>query len=315
MMSAPQVNFVIPLYNESAVFESLKNRLIRVMDESELNLSVIMVDDGSSDQTPELIRRLCEKDDRFLGIILSRNFGHQLALTAGLTKVNASHAVMVLDGDLQDPPELIDRFYAKYLEGYDVVYAIRQKRKESLLKRLAYKYFYRLMKRISYADIPLDTGDFSLISTRVVDQLNTMPEESRFIRGMRSWVGYKQIGISYEREKRQAGDSKYSLKKLIGLAFNGIFNFSEYPIKVLTRLGLFAIAISMIYLLYTFVQRFILGNVESGFTALLSVIVLFGGIQLLALGMLGEYILRIFFQVKRRPLFIIKEVIEKNSNG
>jgi dolichol-phosphate mannosyltransferase len=308
-----EVNFVIPLYNESDVFATLAKRLQTVMDRSKHSITAILVDDGSHDDTAELIRELCEKDSRFSGVILSRNFGHQLALTAGLSHVDATDAAMIIDGDLQDPPELVDEFYEKYLEGYDVVYAIREKRKESPLKRMAYKYFYRLMRRISYAEIPLDSGDFSLISRRVVDRLNAMPEESRFIRGMRSWVGFKQIGITYERAERHAGDSKYSLKKLMGLAFDGIFNFSEYPIKVLTRIGLFAIVLSSLYLVYTIIMRFVFGNVESGFTALLSVIVLFGGIQLLALGLLGEYILRIFFQVKNRPLFIVKEVIKKDG--
>lgn len=307
------MNFVVPLYNESTVFWSLIERLTKVMNDSALRMEVILVDDGSRDDTAELIRQACHMDGRYNGVILSRNFGHQLALTAGLEHVNATEAVMIIDGDLQDPPELVESFYQKYREGYDVVYAVREKRKEGWLKKQAYKYFYRLMRKISYAEIPLDSGDFSLVSRRVVDQLNNMPEESRFIRGMRSWIGYKQIGITYERHERHAGDSKYPLTKLIGLAFNGIFNFSEYPIKMLSRLGLLSITVATLYLIYTLIMRFVFDSVESGFTALLFVIVLFGGVQLLALGMLGEYVLRIFFQVKNRPLFIVKEFITKSE--
>lgn len=313
-MENPQINFVVPLYNEADVFEELITRLKKVISESPLEVTTILIDDGSSDSTSGLIRELCDKDDSFTGVLLSRNFGHQRALSAGFSVVDATECVVVLDGDLQDPPELLDDLYRKHKEGFDVVYAVRKKRKEGIAKKMAYKYFYRLMKRISYAEIPLDSGDFSLISRQVVDILNKMPEESRFIRGMRSWIGFKQTGLEYERAERFAGDSKYSLKKLIKLAFNGIFNFSEYPVKILTRLGVFAIVISSIYLIYTLIMRFVYGTVDDGFTALLSVIILFGGIQLLALGMIGEYILRIFFQVKNRPLYIIKEVIKKSSD-
>lgn len=307
---APQINIVVPLYNEEAVFAVLLERLTSLLDKSKITTQVIMVDDGSSDSTAMQIRAACHSDPRFRGVLLSRNFGHQTALTAGLAHINATEAVFIIDGDLQDPPELMEPFYAKLKEGYDVVYAVRKKRKEGILKRAAYKYFYRLMKRISYAEIPLDSGDFSMISRRVANHLNAMPEESRFIRGMRSWVGYRQIGVEYEREERHSGDSKYSLKALLKLAFNGIFNFSEYPVKLLIRTGLITIGLSVVYLIHTFVKRFVYNDVIEGFTALLSVIVLFGGIQLLALGMLGEYILRIFFQVKNRPLYIVKELIE-----
>jgi dolichol-phosphate mannosyltransferase len=175
---------------------------------------------------------------------------------------------------------------------------------------LSYKCFYILLNKISYINIPLDTGDFSLISRRVVDQLNQMKEESRFLRGMRSWIGYKQIGVVYDRSEREAGDSKYSFRKLLQLAFNGIFNFSEFPIKFISRLGVFTITISLVYLISTLIRRFVYDVVPEGFTALLFTITLFGGVQLLSIGILGEYILRIFFQVKERPLFIIRNVIK-----
>lgn len=309
MQTVPNVNIVVPLYNEEEVFDQLISRLRGVMERTELSVEVILIDDGSRDSTAALMRKVAESDSRFRSVILSRNFGHQLALSAGLSIVNASDAILIVDGDLQDPPELLEDFYAKYEEGYDVVYAVRKKRKEGWLKRTAYSSFYRFLKKISYIDMPLDSGDFSLVSRRVIDQMNAMPEESRFLRGMRSWIGYKQIGLEYERHERQSGESKYSFKKLLELALNGIFNFSEYPIKALTRLGMLTMTVSGVYLLYVLVKRFFLGTVPDGFTAILFVVILFGGVQLLALGILGEYILRIFFQVKGRPLYIIKEVI------
>lgn len=309
MLDQPQINIVVPLYNEEEVFNQLIDRITTLMDTSPLTIETVLVDDGSMDRTAELMRSASQRDKRIHSILLSRNFGHQLALSAGLSKVNGTEAILIVDGDLQDPPELLHKFYEKFKEGYDVIYAVRKKRKENIFKKLAYSYFYKLLKKISYIDMPLDSGDFSLVSRRVVDQMNAMPEESRFLRGMRSWIGYKQIGVEYERMERHSGESKYSLKKLIELALNGIFNFSEYPIKLLTRLGILTMSISGLYLFYVLVQRFIYGNVPDGFTALLFVVILFGGVQLLALGVLGEYVLRVFFQVKNRPLFIIKEII------
>lgn len=312
-MSNPKINLIVPLYNEQAVFESLIERLSALIKNTPLGIEVILVDDGSKDNTPLLMRQLSLTDKHFTSVFLSRNFGHQLALTAGLQYVNATDAIMVIDGDLQDPPELLAEFYTYYQKGYDIVYAVRQKRKEGVLKRLAYKWFYKFLKSVSYIDIPLDSGDFSLISRRAVDILNKMPEESRFIRGMRSWIGFNQIGVSYERQERQAGDSKYPFKKLMALAFSGIFNFSEFPVKLLFKTGIFAVLLSLCYLSYTLFEKFYYHSVPSGFTALLFFVVLMGGLQLIAIGLLGEYILRIFFQVKNRPLVIIKEHIQHNE--
>ncbi len=216
---------------------------------------------------------------------------------------------MIIDGDLQDPPELLMDFYALYKQGFDVVYAVRKKRKEGPVKKMCYHIFYRIMTYISYLDIPMDSGDFSLVSRRVVDVLNKMPEESRYIRGMRTWVGFKQTGYEYERDSCMAGDSKYSLKKLFRLAYNGIFNFSEFPIKLITNLGVFSILVAVIYLIQTVIQKYMYNSVPQGFTTLLFAIILFSGVQLLSLGIIGEYVLRIFFQVKGRPLYIIKQKI------
>jgi polyisoprenyl-phosphate glycosyltransferase len=309
----PKINIVIPLYNEESVFPILKNRLIKLLNDAPVTVEVIMVDDGSIDNTGACMEELSRADDRFQSIFLSRNFGHQLALTAGLSFINATEGVFIIDGDLQDPPELLWRFYEKLKEGYDVVYAVRAKRKEGIIKNTAYKTFYRLLKRVSYIDIPLDSGDFALLSRRVIDLLNTMPEESRFLRGMRAWVGFKQIGIEYERSERVGGDSKYTLKNLFLLAFNGLFNFSQFPIRFISLIGLATFTPAILYFIYCLIKKFYYGTVPEGFTALLFAIILFSGIQLLSIGILGEYLMRIFYQVKGRPLFIIKARVKNKQ--
>lgn len=306
-MDQPQLSIVAPLFNESETFPHLIERLNRLMDGLPWTAEVVLVDDGSRDRTAELMQALALSDTRYVGVFLSRNHGHQLALTAGLATARGTEAVMVIDGDLQDPPELLPTFYEKIREGYDVVYAVRRKRKESWLKRSGYFLFYRLLKSISTIDIPLDSGDFAMMSRRVVDVLNQMPEESRYLRGMRAWVGFRQTGLEYERDERVAGESKYSFRQLFRLAYNGIFNFSEFPIKFLTRLGAFAIGAALVYFVYNVIKKFVLGqDVPQGFTALLFTIILFSGINLVGLGIIGEYVLRVFFQAKNRPLFIVK---------
>lgn len=305
----PEINIIIPLYNEEKVFPLLIARIKALLDQSHLAITVILVDDGSTDTTSILMKQLSSGDERFSSVILSRNFGHQLALTAALTKVNASEAVMIIDGDLQDPPELLEEMHKLYKEGYDVVYAVRESRKEGFFKVGFYKLFYRMLQKIASIDIPLDSGDFSLLSRRVVDVINEMPEESRYLRGMRSWIGFKQIGYKYSRPDRQAGTTQYTFRHLLRLAMNGIFNFSEFPIKFITFLGVSTMSISVIYFIVTLVKRFSSDYVPDGFTAIVFLIILFGGVQLISIGIIGEYLIRVFFQVKKRPLFIIKELI------
>ncbi|CAM4287439.1 glycosyltransferase family 2 protein [Aquirufa beregesia] len=305
----PQVSFVIPVYNEESNLPTLVERLTKIMDQSKITLEAVLIDDGSRDNSRAMLKQLALADPRFHVVLLSRNHGHQLALTAGLSVARGSEGVFVLDGDLQDPPELLEEFYAKHQEGYEVVYAVREKRKEPWYKRMAYFIFYRILKKIANVDIPLDSGDFSFMGRKVVDILNQMPEESRFIRGMRTWIGFKQVGISYNREERAFGDSKYTFSKLVQLALNGIFNFSEFPIKFVSSAGFLAIASSLLYFFYVVIKKLFIGQVIEGFTSLLFVIILFGGIQLLAIGILGEYILRIFFQSKSRPNYIIDQEI------
>lgn len=308
-MKTPQISIVAPLYNESESFAQLVQRLSALMDSSPLTIEVVLIDDGSKDDTALRIRQLALTDERYHGVFLSRNHGHQLALTAGIASARGSEALFVIDGDLQDPPELLPDFYKLMQEGNDVVYAVRKKRKENFIKKTGYHLFYRLLRSISYVEIPLDSGDFALISRRVVDVMNKMPEESRYLRGMRSWIGFRQTGFEYERDARVAGESKYSFKQLFGLAYNGIFNFSEFPIKFMSRMGVLAILISLVYFIIVVIKKIFFVQVIEGFTALLFVIILFSGVQLLALGIIGEYVLRIFFQSKNRPLYIVKEEI------
>lgn len=312
-MSDPQISIVAPLYNERESFPHLVSRLNALMDSSSLAIEVVLIDDGSRDNTAELMQQLALTDGRYHCVFLARNYGHQIALTAGMAAAKGTEALFIIDGDLQDPPELLGEFYAKFQEGYDVVYAVRKKRKEGMFKKTAYYLFYRFMKSISYVDIPLDSGDFSLISRRVANVLNQMPEESRFIRGMRSWIGFKQIGVEYERDARVAGEAKYTFKMLRRLAYNGIFNFSEFPIKFVTNMGMVSIGIAFLYFIQVLIKKYFFGGVPEGFTALLFTIILFGGIQLIGLGLIGEYVLRIFFQSKGRPLYIVRETIRQTE--
>jgi polyisoprenyl-phosphate glycosyltransferase len=309
----PQISIVVPLFNEEKIFAILIERLNKLMATCPLSIEVVLIDDGSNDNTPFLMSSLALEDKRYQCIFLARNFGHQIALTAGLANANGSEAFFIIDGDLQDPPELLFKFYEYLKAGYEVVYAIRKKRKEAFYKRYAYSIFYRILKNISNIHIPPDSGDFSLISKRVAKVIISMPEQSRFIRGMRSWVGFKQIGVEYERDSRAAGETKYSFKALKNLAYNGIFNFSEFPIKFITNVGFLTIAVVFIYFMYALYKRVFYDVVPEGFTALIFIIMLVAGAQLMALGIIGEYVLRIFIQVKNRPLFTIKQKIVEGA--
>jgi len=304
------ISIIVPLYNEEAVFEQLIQRLNNVINTTKFSCEVILINDGSSDKTDQLIEQICKKDNRFTGVLLSRNYGHQLAVSAGLANVRGTKGAMIIDGDLQDPPELVNEFYQLLTDGYDVIYAIRKNRKESFLKKMAYKAYYRLQKKISSFNIPIDSGDFSMLSKRVVDNINNMPEQSRYLRGMRAWVGFKQIGYKYDRDERQAGETKYSWSKLFELAFNGIFNFSDFPVKFITRLGFITVVFSLIYFVYNVYRKMVFNDVPQGFTATILAIILFSGVQLVSLGLIGEYVLRIYNQVRNRPLFVIDKIIQ-----
>jgi polyisoprenyl-phosphate glycosyltransferase len=316
-VTSPEISIVIPLYNEEAVFHKLTERLKNLAQSMEQKIEFVLVNDGSKDATANLMTQLAVNDSLFHCVFLSRNYGHQIAVSAGLQKARGTGAVMIMDGDLQDPPELLTSFYQKIKEGYDVVYAVRKNRKESFLKKLLYKWYYRLQRSVSNFNIPIDSGDFSMMSRRAVDHLNSMPEQSRYLRGMRSWIGFRQYGYEYDRDARAAGNTNYTFKKLFGLAFNGIFNFSEFPVRLITILGVCSIFISLGYLLFTVLKRLFYGGVPEGFTALIFAITLFSGVQLISLGLIGEYVLRIYNEVRKRPLYIVdKSIIDQQQvNG
>ena len=309
-----ELSLVVPLLNESEVFDRLVSRLQATMDQADFPCEAILVDDGSTDGTRDSIEDLCERDPRFRGVLLSRNFGHQKAVSAGLDHARGS-SVGIIDGDLQDPPELLLEFHQKLSEGFDVVYAVRKNRKENFVKRFCYWAFYRLLQKVSTVDIPLDSGDFCLMSRSVVDQIRCMPERHRFIRGMRSWVGFRQAPCEYDRSARQAGDSKYSFTKLMKLALDGVFTFSEAPLRLATYCGSFVAAFAIMWGLYILGWRmFGDANQLPGFATTACGMFFMGGVQLICLGILGEYIARIHNEVKGRPIYIVERVVDFPAN-
>lgn len=310
-MSSRRVSVAIALHDEAEVFPELVRRLGCVLDElPDGPHEIVLVDDGSTDATWSLILEAAASDNRIVGLRLSRNFGHQAALTAALERVTGD-LVVVMDGDLQDRPEEIPRFVAEYDRGYDVVYAIRVGRKESRPLRAAYHLFYRLMARLSEVAVPVDSGDFALLSRRVVDQLNELPERHRYIRGLRTWVGFQQTGIEVERDARAAGKPSYTLRKLFGLGSDGIFAFSIAPLRAAWLFGAVAAALAALYALYAIFQRLFLGTSPQGFTALIVAITFFAGVQLLFLGLIGEYLGRVYDETKGRPHFIVTDTVSR----
>jgi dolichol-phosphate mannosyltransferase len=304
------LSIVIPVYNEEANIATLFERLTVALQPAQLkSVQLIFVDDGSADSTMEKVRALpTEKDGIRVDFIeLSRNFGHQIAVTAGLDHAAGNH-VAIIDADLQDPPELIPELLNKANEGFDVVYAKRRARKgESLAKKATAKWFYRVLSNITSVDIPMDTGDFRVISKRVVEVLKQMPEQEKFLRGQIAWVGFNQTYVEFDREERQAGETGYTWRKMISLALDGITSFSDLPLKVATVSGFFMSFVSFLLMLYALYSRFILKVYEPGWTSLMLSILFIGGIQLVAIGIIGEYIGRIGNNVRQRPLYIIKD--------
>jgi dolichol-phosphate mannosyltransferase len=310
----PTLCIVVPCFNEEAVLPRLFERLINLSNSMSSPVRILLVDDGSSDSTPGFIEKMCEKDDRFACVRLSRNFGHQVAVTAGL-EVSEGDLVAVLDADLQDPPEEILRMIEKWREGYDVVFGVRTNRKEWFLLRAAYAVFYRLLRRIAKIDIPLDAGDFSLMDRRVVDHINSMPEHSRFVRGLRGWVGFRQTGLAYERDARQAGIPKYNVKRLTQLAIDGIVSFSSVPLRIASFVGVVATLVGVTLAVWAICSVALFREVPSGWASLLVVIIFFSGVQLTVLGIIGEYVGRIFQETKRRPLYITDDLVGWASEG
>ena len=309
MSPAPSVSVAIPVYNEAQVLPSLLSRLRTVLDSIPGGPhQMVFVDDGSSDTTVEVLEAEARRDPRILVVALSRNFGHQTALTAALDYV-AGDVTVVMDADLQDPPEALPLFLGEHARGFDVVYARRVDRKEGILLRLSYFFFYRLIARLSALDLPLDAGDFGLMSRRVVEQLRRAPEHHRYLRGLRRWVGFRQTGVIVERSARAAGTSKYTPAKLLKLALDGIFAFSIVPLRAAALLGACAVVTSSLFALYSLYAKLVLNQSPRGFTALVLVVTFLSGLQLLFLGLIGEYLGRVYEEVKGRPLYIVDRVI------
>jgi dolichol-phosphate mannosyltransferase len=303
------ISAVVPVYNEESSLRELHRRVTAVLESQGLPYELILVDDGSSDRTHEIMNELCLRDPRVRTVHFSRNFGHQAALAAGL-QYASGHAVVVLDADLQDPPELIPELVAKWREGYQVVYAQRRKReREGLVKRGAAFLFYRTLKRITHFEIPADTGDFCLMDRSVVDLLNAMPERNRYVRGLRAWVGFRQTAVPFDRPPRFAGEPKYTFAGSFGLAVNGILALSKFPLRVATYFGLLVSLASFLLGIWYIAQRLI-GHVEQvrGWASTVVIVLFLGGVQLLTIGIIGEYLSRIYDEVKQRPLFVVRRL-------
>ena len=306
--SSVAISIVIPVYNEEETLTPLLDRLTAALEPLGEPYELIFVDDGSRDRSAEILRERHARDRRVKYLCLSRNFGHQVAISCGID-FTSGQGVIVMDGDLQDPPEVLPDLIARWREGYDVVYAVRQQRKESILKRAAYKSCFWLLAKVSYLDIPLDSGDFSLMDRRVVELLRRMPERNRFVRGLRTWVGLKQTGFEYARSARHAGESKYTLGKLFRLAFDGLVSYSFVPLRAVSNLGLFVSLGALAYMAYLLGARLFGGQVIQGWTSTVVIVLFLGGVQLLSLGIIGEYVGRVFDEVKRRPQYVVSDAL------
>lgn len=313
MSANPRLSVAVPLFNEEQGIGELLRRVTAVLDALPGGPhEMVFVDDGSSDRTFELLTEAALRDPRIVAICLSRNFGHQAALSAALNHVSGDF-VVVMDGDLQDPPEAIPSFLEEQRKGFDVVYARRVRRKESWPLRLSYFLFYRLIASMSNVQLPLDSGDFALLSKRVVAHLRSIPEHHRYLRGLRTWVGFRQTGIDIERSERAAGESKYSAIRLLRLAFDGFFAFSMAPLRAASLLGLATIAGSLAYAAYAVYVKVIGGRSPTGFTALIVGMALLSGVQLLVLGVIGEYIGRVYEETKGRPHYVIGRIVSSGK--
>jgi glycosyltransferase involved in cell wall biosynthesis len=311
----PLLSVVVPVFNEEEVIRLTHRRIVDVLGSlMEFDLEIVYVDDGSSDRSPTLLSEVAASDQRVCVASLSRNFGHQPAVTAGL-RYASGDIVAVIDADLQDPVELIPEMVTKWREGYSVVYGVRRNRQEPFQKVLAYSIFYRLLSGLSDIDFPRDSGDFCLLDRTVVDAINRLPEKNRFVRGLRAWIGGRQIGIPYDRPPRAAGRSQYPFAKLMKLAFDGIVSFSLLPLRFIFWLGFGSSILAMLGLLFFLAHRIfgfrIFGHTPSevpGFTSLILSLLLISGIQLLSIGVLGEYLGRIYLEVKNRPEYVVSQV-------
>ncbi|WP_182420659.1 glycosyltransferase family 2 protein [Priestia megaterium] len=307
MSSIVKYSIVVPVYNEEEVIHETYRRLTEVMRSTKEAYELLFVNDGSRDRTAEIIKEYSEQDPAVVLLDFARNFGHQIAITAGMDYARGE-AVVVIDADLQDPPELILEMIEKWEQGFDVVYAKRTKRKgETYFKKQTAAMFYRFLRAMTDIDIPLDTGDFRLLDRKVCNQMNSIQEKNRFVRGLVSWVGFKQIAVEYERDERLAGESKYPLKKMLKLSMDGITSFSYKPLKLASYAGVTLSGIGFIYLLVVLYLKLFTESTITGWSSLIVIQLFFSGIILIILGMIGEYIGRIYDETKNRPLYIVRE--------
>jgi polyisoprenyl-phosphate glycosyltransferase len=303
------ISIVVPMYFEEEVAGECYNRLRTVMENNIINYEFIFVNDGSTDGTAEILKGIAECDHRAKIVNFARNFGHQTAVTAGIDFAKGD-AIVIIDADLQDPPEIIPKLLDKWREGYEVVYAKRKNRSgETFFKLLTAKYFYRFLNYMSDIEIPKDTGDFRIIDRKVADVFKNMTERNRFVRGMFSWVGFRQTYIEYERDERFAGETKYPLKKMIKFASDGIIAFSTKPLRFVMTLGFISVLISLFVLFYTIIVKLFGKEVQAGWASIMVAITFFSGIQLLSIGIVGQYIARIYDESKNRPIYIVRETV------
>jgi len=312
----PAFSFVLPVFNEEETLAETYQRVARIRERLQGESEIVLVDDGSRDRSLEIMRDLHRRDSLVRYISLARNFGHQVAVTAGL-RFAQGDAVIVMDADLQDPPELIPKMIEKWRQGYQVVYARRTlRRREGLVKRALAYCFYRILRLLTDVDIPPDTGDFCLMDRRVVDILNTLPERGRYLRGLRAWVGFRQTDVPFERDPRFAGEVKYTFRKSLRLAIDGIISFSRVPLRVASYIGLVVAGFALLMILLVVYWRVFKRPAPLiGFTAITAAIFFLGAVQLLCLGILGEYLGRVYDEVKGRPIYTLKEVGGVDRNG
>lgn len=310
-MVKKKISAIIACYKDEKAIPYMYDRLTKTFNKIKVNYEIIFVNDGSPDDTENILKEIVKKDSHVIAVNHSRNFSSQMAFTSGMD-IATGNAIVFLDGDLQDPPEIIKKFYNKWLEGYDVVYGIRTKREAPFLMQVAYKSFYRIFHKMSYISIPLDAGDFSLIDRKVVDALKTFPERDRFLRGLRAWVGFKQTGITYTRPERMFGKTTNNFLKNFNWATKGIFSFSYIPLQLMTLLSLGVFLLSIIGIIYQITAKLLFpDSAPKGSTTIIVSVLFIGSIQLLGISILGEYIGKIFEEVKQRPKYIIKSIFKK----
>jgi polyisoprenyl-phosphate glycosyltransferase len=308
-----KISAIIACYRDAPAIPIMYDRLVAVFTKLDIDYEIIFVNDASPDDAGQVLTQLCERDAHVIAVTHSRNFGSQSAFTSGM-RICTGDAVVLLDGDLQDPPELIEDFYAKWIEGYDVVYGARVARDANRFLRFSYRVFYRLFRAASYVPVPLDAGDFSLMDRRVVDALNRLPETNRFLRGLRAWVGFRQIGVPYRRPERMFGRTTNSILRNVGWARKAIFSFSYIPLEMITVVGIITTIAAFIAILIEIVVRIVSPNsAPTGFTSIIVLVLFVGGVQLLCLSVIGSYLAHIYEEVKRRPPYIVASIQNQPS--